>query len=41
MKTLIAHLSHVADYNGHDDPIDRNSFTEDDAGGRHKKHKQK
>lgn len=26
-----SHLSHVADDNGHDDPIDGNSFTEDDA----------
>lgn len=28
---LSAYLGHVADYNGHDDPIDRHSFTEDDA----------
>lgn len=34
---LFAYLGHVADYNGHDDPIDRYSFAEDDAGARHKK----
>lgn len=33
---LVAYLSHVADYNGHNDPIDRDSFTEDDASARHK-----
>lgn len=37
MKTLVAYLSHVADHNGHDDPIDRYGFTEDDA--RHMKNK--
>lgn len=30
----ITYLSHVADYNGHDDPIDCYSFTKDDTRGR-------
>lgn len=34
MAVLIAYLSHVADYNGHDDPIDGDSFAEDNARGR-------
>lgn len=29
---LLSYLGHVADYDGHDDPIDCYSFTEDNAG---------
>lgn len=40
VKVIAAYLSHVANDNSHDDAVDRYSFTEDDARGRHKKQKQ-
>lgn len=33
----VSYLSHVADHNCHDDSVDGDSFTEDDAGRRYYK----